>query len=385
MTSDPRRSLLPVAIFWVFIVLSAASLATGAAREHAALDAATRAYLSELHVSLGLTAAIFLAAHILVAGLLWLTVESGGPLGGRARAAFWLRQGICVLFLVTAAAGTLASAFRGEQLFFWEYPLPFWDAGDPALADKLQSAHGFAAYALAAAIVLYAGLVLFDRLFPAGEAPAKALELSAPPDIAALIADGLAQSFRFFGAAAFWLQLLLAIVSAVLLAFGYVGHSVSPDGSGFGDAIYWASAGLALLIVSILFGFRYMSAAIRIRMHPEGYLAHQRRMAFWFVGAGGLVDLLGALVSFVGVGLSVALLVGKTVSQPPGIAITDPNKIIRALDVFVLLVNFNLLFAHCVGVGVAAWLSISSLKARHQYVVAKEVTRAAEAVVDQAQ
>jgi len=73
------------------------------------------------------------------------------------------------------------------------------------------------------------------------------------------------------------------------------------------------------------------------------------------------------VVSFIGVGLSVALLIGKTVSQPPGIAITDPNKIIRALDVFVLLVNFNLLFAHFVGFAVTAWLSVSALKAHHQY------------------
>ncbi len=40
--------------------------------------------------------------------------------------------------------------------------------------------------------------------------------------------------------------------------------------------------------------------------------------------------------------------------------------------------NFSLLFAHCIGVGVAAWLSISALKARHQYVVAREMARAQE-------
>ncbi len=60
--------------------------------------------------------------------------------------------------------------------------------------------------------------------------------------------------------------------------------------------------------------------------------------------------------------------------QPPGIAIVDPQKIIRALDIFILLVNFNLLFAHFIGFGVAAWLSIGALKARHQYVVASEAT-----------
>jgi len=78
----------------------------------------------------------------------------------------------------------------------------------------------------------------------------------------------------------------------------------------------------------------------------------------------------------VGVALSVALLIGKTVSQPPGIAITDPNKIIRALDVFVLMANFNLLFAHFIGFAITAWLSVSALKARHQTVLLGEKAKA---------
>jgi len=77
------------------------------------------------------------------------------------------------------------------------------------------------------------------------------------------------------------------------------------------------------------------------------------------------------LVSFVGVGLSVALMIGKTVSQPPGIAITDPNKIVRALDVFVLLVNINLLFGHFIGASMAAWLSNQALRARHRFAASR--------------
>jgi hypothetical protein len=39
-----------------------------------------------------------------------------------------------------------------------------------------------------------------------------------------------------------------------------------------------------------------------------------------------LVNALGSVVSFIGVGMSVALLVAKTVSQPPGIAVTDRTR-----------------------------------------------------------
>ncbi len=72
------------------------------------------------------------------------------------------------------------------------------------------------------------------------------------------------------------------------------------------------------------------------------------------------------------------MLIGKTVSQPPGIAITDPNKIVRALDVFVLLVNINLLFGHFTGAAVASWLSNHALRARHRFAA----SHAGEAVVE---
>ncbi|MBI5011437.1 MAG: DUF3611 family protein [Methylocystis sp.] len=56
-------------------------------------------------------------------------------------------------------------------------------------------------------------------------------------------------------------------------------------------------------------------------------------------------------------------------SQPPGIAITDPDRIVRALDVFILMANFNLLLANFIGAGAAVWLSMQALKARHKFAV----------------
>ncbi|WP_244471432.1 DUF3611 family protein [Methylocystis sp. SB2] len=103
---------------------------------------------------------------------------------------------------------------------------------------------------------------------------------------------------------------------------------------------------------------------------PASVLGADQSAALWFLGAGSLVNALGSVVSFIGVGLSIALLVAKTVSQPPGIAITDPDRIVRALDVFILMANFNLLLAHFIGVGAAVWLSMQALKARHRFAVA---------------
>jgi hypothetical protein len=42
--------------------------------------------------------------------------------------------------------------------------------------------------------------------------------------------------------------------------------------------------------------------------------------------------------------------VAKSISQPPGVAITDPERIIRALDVFVAVANINGIAGNFVGV-----------------------------------
>jgi hypothetical protein len=114
--------------------------------------------------------------------------------------------------------------------------------------------------------------------------------------------------------------------------------------------------------------FYYTRAARKIASKPDSYLSKRGLTAFWFLLAGLIISLLGILVSFVGVALSISLLIAKTVSQPPGIAITDPSKIIRALDVFILLVNCNLLMAHFIGAGTALWLGLSVSSARLKFV-----------------
>ncbi len=65
---------------------------------------------------------------------------------------------------------------------------------------------------------------------------------------------------------------------------------------------------------------------------------------------------IGIAIAIMGVTRSIELLVSKTISQPPGIAITDPTKIVRALDVFVLVSNFSIVIAHFAGIIISLWL-----------------------------
>jgi hypothetical protein len=84
---------------------------------------------------------------------------------------------------------------------------------------------------------------------------------------------------------------------------------------------------------------------------PAGGIASVRRL----ISTVNFGNALGLTLAIVGSAFSIALLISKTVSQPPGIAITDPQLIVRAVDVFVLLANFNIVVAHFLGILICLW------------------------------
>ncbi len=71
---------------------------------------------------------------------------------------------------------------------------------------------------------------------------------------------------------------------------------------------------------------------------------------------GVIIGFMGIFLGLLGAGSSLGVLIAKTVSQPPGIAITNPNHIVRALDVFVVVANFNLITAHFAAAAASMWL-----------------------------
>ncbi|MGR9088571.1 MAG: DUF3611 family protein, partial [Gammaproteobacteria bacterium] len=177
----------------------------------------------------------------------------------------------------------------------------------------------------------------------------------------------LAKNLRLFGWLGFWLQFVLAFIAGLLLVIAAPGLAFSSGAIGTGNAMSWASYGFVILCAAVLMALNYIRVAGKVLSRPEAYLTPRKKISFWFLGAGTLNGLIGILLAFGGMFLSLSLLIGKTVSQPPGIAITDPQRIIRALDVFILMVNFDLLLAHFIGAGISLWLSLQAGKARLEY------------------
>jgi hypothetical protein len=314
---------------------------------------------------------------LLAAQYLWRSWFPNYPFGDgpawRRFAAYPLRQ------FVYAAAGLLVVSNGFEAIFSGAaFDVVGISAGSPSLADPgfadvARATNQIAAFALPAGLIAYLGFVALAG--PARRATSTALVATAPQRRAlalspqsALVGQDLGRRIRLMGWIGFWLDFILAFLTAPLLAFGAVGQSISST-VWVSDPIHWGYFGLGLLFASLFLDLFSTIASGRLMRDPASMLAADQPAALWFLGVGSLVNVLGSMVSFIGVGLSIALLVAKTVSQPPGIAITDPDRIVRALDVFILMANFNLLLAHFIGAGAAVWLSMQVLKARHKFAV----------------
>jgi cytochrome b561 len=378
--------------FLVMVLLSLVLLASGWSMEASSPSEQTREFLLDLHISLGLTGGMLLLVQIVlrIAFGPWLRLDASSQ---------WLsiservsRLLIYASFALLAVSGYLRAVASGSPGKFWGFPLPLWEGADQPVAELLGrlwgapvdipgaadwtvsellgALHGAAAVLLAASILSNLGASGLSRVAsrkseaPATKAPQGPSAPAAPPPAAAsLAAQKVARTLRLFGWIQFWIQLVFVLVSALLLQFAGSGRAFSPGAAGFGDAIYWGGYAFALLCVSDLIAFYYTRAAKKVGSQPDSYIESANGFRFWFLPAGAFVSIAGALLSFVGLTLSILLLVAKTVSQPPGIAITDPANIIRALDVFILIINFSLLGAHSIGVGVSFWLGAAVMRA----------------------
>lgn len=178
----------------------------------------------------------------------------------------------------------------------------------------------------------------------------------------------IAVAFRLYGWIGFWSQLTMAFLSGLTLLLAMFGQNFSPNTHpGTAIGIFWAIWAIVLLVGAILFDFRYVRIAKSLLHEPGAVLHPKRRETLQFVRWGTGIGVVGMVVALLGAGASVGVLVAKTVSQPPGVAIVDPNKIVRALDVFVVLANINLVAAHLIGTAISFWLLDRIHHYRQQY------------------
>ncbi|MGH6858574.1 MAG: DUF3611 family protein [Methylocella sp.] len=373
-----RYGFVFILIHWALVLMSFVLLGLGWYIKYMPPPPQARSFLLDLHISLGLTVAILLSIQI----VLWIVFR---PRSSPNEFSKWKKlliytpyQLIYASLILMLISGYLQVVFVETPIRFWGTALPVWGAADLTLAGFFGTAHGVVAFVLVGSIFVHVCLgapnVIQDPRTAARMPPPRAQESrelaegEAKSLIASKIAQRLGKNLRLFGWIGFWLQFVLAFISALLLAFGASGRAFSPSSAGFGDAIYWGGYGLLLSCFAVLWAFYYTRAARKVVSRPESYLNQKNRAAFWFLGTGMLTGLLGALISFTGLALSINLSISKTISIPPGVMMMNPNQIIRAVDILILLMNFILLMAHCIGASITLWLSRCVSKARREYI-----------------
>lgn len=365
-----RYSLLSILVHWLLTAASVTLLGLGWYLRTSPTTTTLHNQLVGLHISLGLSAAILVALALL------LRLFFGAPPYPESVAS-WRRFAsgathvlLYLSLFALVASGCLREIFSATPMEFWGWPLPIWGESDEDLASRFSQAHQISAYALAGAVSVHLALLALNsvkqpgflrRMLPVGAMTSE--EALAPQPGAAKIVRRLAARLRLLGWLQFWLQFVLAFLSGLLLQVATSGRIFSSLSLGFGEAMYWGGVALALLFITCGLAFSHTRLSHKLALFPERYLVDGNR-GFWRVYAGFALSLLGVAIAFAGVALSIVLLIAKTVSQPPGIAITDPNKIVRALDVFVLLMNFTLLIGHFMGLGSSLWLGLEARWAR---------------------
>lgn len=166
----------------------------------------------------------------------------------------------------------------------------------------------------------------------------------------------IATNLRWVGWIGFWLQLGLAVVAGLCLLFARSGRNLAEEEiKGIGVAIFFASVGLIAIAINIYLSFRYTRIGKRI-LNPQTKPQLSRSDTVNLLRLGLLVGFTGIFLNLLGAGSGIGVQIAKAVSQPPGVAITDPSKIIRALDVYVVAANVNGIASNFFGIIVTMWL-----------------------------
>ncbi len=187
--------------------------------------------------------------------------------------------------------------------------------------------------------------------------------------------ERIATVLRLVSWVSLWLQLALGATCFLMLLFAISGRnfsqSVAPTPGvgvvnytvgttpGAGISIFWAVCGILALLFSIYLSFRLTRFARKLR-NPNPELHPKRAEVTQLLRIGVIAGLVGMLLTILGGGSSVGVLLAKSIAQPQGVAIYDPNRIIRPLDIFVAMANMNGIAAHFIGtvasLGLVNWL-----------------------------
>ncbi len=179
-----------------------------------------------------------------------------------------------------------------------------------------------------------------------------------PPSVPSAI-KRIARTIRLTGWIAFWVQLVLGVVSTLIFLFAIpFAQSGSSNNPGTGGSAFFAVCGLFALYFSVYQAFRYVRLARDLK-DPNPNLRPKKADTIKTLRFGLMVSLGGMLLTVVGAEAITGTLLAKSLAQGQGVAVFSAdslNKLIQPLDIFVVLANTHTITAHFAGILAGIWL-----------------------------
>lgn len=174
------------------------------------------------------------------------------------------------------------------------------------------------------------------------------------------ILQRMANIFRITGWIGFWVQLILAVVSSLILLFaaasGGRNDRLNSTNPGTGPGLFFTLGGILVLCFSIYWSFRYTRIARQLQA-PDPSLRPSKGNAIQAIRIGLIANLAGMLLTLLGAEAIVGGLLAKTLTQAQGVTtIYDPSRLIQSLDIFIVQATTNVITAQFAGIATSLWL-----------------------------
>lgn len=166
-----------------------------------------------------------------------------------------------------------------------------------------------------------------------------------------LDAKHAAGALRQLGWVGFWVQLVLLVVSAVILLFAIADPGFNINFRSLFRLLPTLGS-LAALSFAVFWNWHYVAIARDMRSHNPR-LHHSRAQVSQSLERGVTTNLISLALTLIAAQSVVTALTVKTLSTPAGIAVTDVNRLIQPLDVFVVQSCLFLIFAGVVGIAIS--------------------------------
>lgn len=171
-----------------------------------------------------------------------------------------------------------------------------------------------------------------------------------------------AGNLRIVGQISYWIHLLLGAASGITLLLVAFSRGFAEENRNIfiGFSIFLAVAALIAVGFRVYWALRYTRLAKKLQQ-PDPTLHPKREEVIRTLRIGLIVSLTGLMLAFAASEITTVIVLSKALAQPQGVAIYDPEKVVREMDLFLILADVNLLGAHVLGsvasLGLLDWIT----------------------------